>query len=446
MRNYYGLPMDDVIEIDLRKIIKSLFAKWMWIGGASVLIGVVAFLISFLQPRTFSASALIAITSPRYLPNFVEEYQTVNNKPPTNNAIIQLATSDEIVQHLYTLWQSPNKANITPQQFRNNYLKATNGSDPSIVILQVSAETPEQAASLANAWIQTTCSRANQLFSGVDPHQVDDFVSQIHLAEKNLSAAEAALADFEQHNQISILNNQLSSLLAQQADFLRKQRLIDNSIIDAKGLVAQINNQADNASVPSSLQTSFLVLQLRIYNDPNLVSSTTNSNTNSLGGATALQIQIPNQFSGIPITLPDQTSIQSITKAVFSSRVQAWIDALEAQSAEIQNSLTQLSDKITALQKQIQDQTSEKDRLTMDYKNSQTAYSTLVLKYQEVELTNSDLYGNTQIASLASTPVKPDSHNTVRNTVLGLFVGGLLGMVAVLVVEWWQGQPTSEVK
>lgn len=438
--------MDDVIEIDLRKIIKDLLANWKWIVGFTLLIGMAAFLYSFLQPHTYSASALVAITKPRYLPNFDAQYQTVDNTPPTNNAIMDLATSDEIVQGLYKLWQSSAKAGTTPEQFRSQSLKAAAGSDPSIVVLRVTADTPEEAASLANSWAQNTITRANQLFSGTDGSQVEDFKAQIDSAGQNLAAAEAALADFESRDQISILNNQLSSLLAQQADSLRKQRLIETAISDANGLVAQMADQTDTSSVPSALQTNFLVLQLRIYNDPNLVSSTTNSNANSLAGASALQIQIPNQTSGIPITLPDQTSIQTITKAVFSSRVQAWTNTLEAQSAAIQTSSSQLSGQITALQKQIQDQTSEKDRLTLAYKNSQDVYSTLLLKYEEVKITASDLYGNTQIASLASAPNKPDSRNTVRNTAIGLVTGGLLAVIFVLILLWWRGQAASEVK
>jgi uncharacterized protein involved in exopolysaccharide biosynthesis len=446
MLDYHRILMDDVIEIDLRKIIRDLLAHWVWIVGITFLVGAAAFLASYLQPRNYTANALIAITAPRYLPNFDPQYQTVSIKPPTNAAIMQLATSDEIVQRLYKLWQSPAKANTTPEQFRTQYLQTANGSDPSIVVLKVTADTPEQAATLANAWAQDTYSRANQLFSGIDGAQVDDFKAQVDAAETSMAATQTALADFESRDQTAILNNQLSSLLAQQADSLRKQRLIDNAVSDANGLVAQLDGQTDGSTVPNALQTNFMVLQLRIYNDPSLVSSTTNSNANSMAGATALQIQLPNQSAGIPITLPDQTSIQTITKAVFSSRVQAWVNTLKAQSADLQTSLSTLTSQITALQKQIQDQTSEKDRLTMNYKNSQDVYSTMVLKYQEVQITNNDLYGNTQIASLASAPSKPDSHNTIRNTAIGLFVGGLLSVILVLVVEWWRGQPAPEDK
>ncbi len=170
---------------------------------------------------------------------------------------------------------------------------------------------------------------------------------------------------------------------------------------------------------------------------PNLVSSTNNRNDNSLAGASALQIQLPSQAS-VPVQLPDQTSVQTMTKAAFAARVQSWTSTLEAQSAGLQGSLSRLSSQITALQQQIQDQTSERDRLTTEYSNAQHIYSTLQLKLEEVKISSSDLYGNTQIASAASAPIKPDSRDTIRITVIGLVVSGLLSMIAVLVVKWWK--------
>ena len=429
--------MDDVIEIDLRKIIKDLLVNWKWIVGFTLLAGAAAFAFSQLQPRVYSATALIAITRPRYLPNFDEQYQTVNNNPPTSNAIIDLANSDEIFRGLYQEWQSPRKANTTPREFLERYLNASAGKDPATVVLKVTADTSEEAAKLANAWAESTAQRANQLFSGTGGSQVEDFKAQVDAVEKNLSAAEAALADFESRNQISVLNNQLASLLAQQTDALRRQRLIEITIGDVKGLAAQMDGLSDGSLAPNSLQTDFLVLQLRVYNDPNLVSTTNRTNDNSLAGASSLQFQIPNQ-SSVPVQLPDQSSIQSITKSVFVSRMDDWTSALEIQSADLQATFSQLSSRITALQQQIQEQNNQKGRLTLAYKNAQDVYATLGLKLEEVKITSSDLYGNVQIASAAAAPIKADSRNTVRNTIMGLSIGAILSIFALLTINWWK--------
>ncbi len=62
--------MDDVIEIDLRKIILTLIQYRFWIAGFGILAGVAVFLFFFLQPRMYEATAVIALTKPRYILNF----------------------------------------------------------------------------------------------------------------------------------------------------------------------------------------------------------------------------------------------------------------------------------------------------------------------------------------------------------------------------------------
>lgn len=62
--------MDDVIEIDLRKIILTLFQYRFWIAGFGVLAGLAVFLFFILQPRMYEATAVIALTKPRYILNF----------------------------------------------------------------------------------------------------------------------------------------------------------------------------------------------------------------------------------------------------------------------------------------------------------------------------------------------------------------------------------------
>lgn len=440
--------MDDVIEIDLRKIIKDLLVNWKWIVGFTLLAGAAAFAFSLLQPRMYSATALIAITRPRYLPNFDEQYQTINNNPPTSNAIIDLANSDEIFRALYQEWQSPRKANTTPRAFLEGYLNASAGKDPTTVVLKVTADTSEEAASLANAWAKSTAQRANQLFSGTDGSQVEGFQAQVNAVEKNLSAAEAALTDFESRNQISVLNNQLASLLAQQADILRKQRLIESTVSDVNVLMSQVADFPADSVISGALQTNLLVLQLRIYNDPNVVSSPANTLTNADlsnldGGAnqtsgSSLQIQIPGQSQGSSVTLPAQTSAQPLTRADYVAEMETWSSALGTQAELLKESHAQLTGQITALQQQIQEQSNEKERLMLAYKNTQDVYDTLRLKLEEVKITSSDLYGNVQIASAAAAPIKADSRNTVRNTIIGLVAGGLLSMFGVLALKWWK--------
>lgn len=411
--------MDDVIDIDLRKIITDLLSSWKWIAAFTLLAGIAVFLFSYLQPRFYSATTLVAITPPRYLPSFENQNARAIAASPTNKAIVDLALSDDVVGDVFQAWKSASQTGMTLGQFRQDYLEAAVGGDPAIVVLRTRAESPDLAFKLANAWAQATVARANRLFYDTNAGLTAGFETQVARIKQDLQGAEQALSDFESRDQISILNNELTSLLAQQAGWLSKQRLIENSIRDAAGLIAQVDGLGENTAVPASMQTNFMVLQLKVYNNPD----------SSQAGASPLQIQ-----------MPATDGLQPLAKADFVTLVQGWIDNLNAQSGEIQAAVDQLSGQITALQQQIQDQKNEKAQLTLDYEKFQETYAALIQKNEEVKISSSDLYASIQIASSASLPEKSDARNTVRNTGIALAMGFILSIGFVLVRNWWRPQ------
>ncbi len=420
--------MDDITEIDLRKVIIDLLAGWKWIVGITLLVGIAVFVFSLLQ-MNYTATALVVITEPRYLPNFDSQLQTTDKTPPTNKALVDLAMSGEIVRKMYDAWESRDKAKTTLAEYQEKYLIASVGSDPTIVVLSVQADTPEMASSLANAWAQTTVEVANRLFYGTSATTNNDFTAQIVDVKANLLAAEQALSSFESRNRISIWKNELASLLAQQSDWLRKQRLIEDTTRDAAGFIKQVQELEEGQPVPASLQTNFMVLQLKVYNDLTTATRISESMLVSSESVTPLQVQ-----------LPDSNQLQPLSKTDFVKQAQEWIEDLKSQSEEIQNSVGQLSSQVTSLQQQIQDQTSERERLELEYENSQKIYSTFMKKNEELKVTSGELYASAQVASSALTPEEPDSRNTIRNTAIALAMGFILSAGFVFIKNWWQSQ------
>lgn len=422
--------MDDVIEIDPRKIIAFLLANWKWITLLTLLIGLAAFAFSILQPRMYSATATIAIARPRYMLNLDNQYQTINNPPPTNKAIVSLAYGDEVIRMIYELWESPKKETTSWQEFREGYLEAKADADPSIVTLTVWAETPQQAAKLANAWVQRTVQLANRVFSGTDGLQVQFINEQLETANRNLQRAQNELTSFESRNQISILNNRLSSLLTLQADWLRKQRLIEDAARDAEGLVSQLDALAQDAPVEGAAQINFMVLQMKVYADVNSSAASHNP------GATVLNLPTtPLQFQ-----LPSPSTLPALTKADFVNQVRSWTEDMNSKSAQIQQQLDAIAAEVYDLQQQIRNQTNEQERLLANYKSMQEVYTTVLTKSEEAKITSDDLFGNVQIGSLAAEPVKPDSRNTIRNTAIGLAAGFVLAAGFFLARGWWKNE------
>ncbi len=145
--------MDDELEIDLRKIVRSLLQRWRSILGLAILAAGVAFAFTFLQPRLYEARAVIALTRPLNLPNFDPRYQTMTNPLTINNKIVNdVAMGDEVVLMLFEQWNSPDKKEDGLQSFVQRNLQVETGQDATVSILKVRLKDPKEAERLARLW------------------------------------------------------------------------------------------------------------------------------------------------------------------------------------------------------------------------------------------------------------------------------------------------------
>jgi uncharacterized protein involved in exopolysaccharide biosynthesis len=409
--------MDDVIEIDLRKIFLTLFKFRIWIVGFGLLLGLGVFLYFFLQPRLYEATAVVALTKPRYLPNFDPRYQTVASTTLTNKVALDIAKSDEIAIFVFDSWNDPDKELEQRRAFREKNMIAKAGGDASVILLTVRLESAEEAARLANLWAQRVVERLNTLYSGQDQSQLTFFETQIAIAQQNLRKAEQALAEFESRNAKNALQTQLDALIFRQQDLLRKKQFIEQLQRDGRALLVEIENLGGSSPLPTELQTRLLILQLRYAENAPFSESS----------GTALP-----QFQ---LALPVNTSSQSVGE--FRSAVQQWQDALQAQANEIDRLLSEYPQNLTDLQKQIEVLDQERQRLELEREVAADTYSTLNRKYQEVRITMDESVGDAKIASRALPPIRPAARGTLTYTLAAVVAGVILAAVAVLIRDWW---------
>jgi len=417
--------MDDVIEIDLRKIVLTLINFRLWIVAGAVILGLVVFLFFFLQPRMYEATAVIALTKPRYLPNFDPRYQTVATTALTNKVAMDIAKSDEIAIFVFDSWNDPQKELEQRRAFRENNLVVKAGSDASVISLTVRLESPEEAARLANLWAQRVVERLNILYSGQDQSQLVFFETQIAIAQQNLRKAEQALAEFESRNAKNVLQTQLDALILPQQDLLRNKQFIEQLQHDGCALLVEVENLGASNTLPAELQTRLLVLQLRYAENAPF----------SEGSGTSLP-----QFQ---LSLPVSSTPQSVGE--FRAAVQQWQQALQNQVEEIDLLLAEYPQNLTDLQKQIEVLNQERQRLDLEREVAADTYATLNRKYQEVRITMDDSVGDAKIASRALPPIRPAARGTLTYTLAAVIVGAVLAAVAVLIRDWWlNGRETTQ--
>ena len=408
--------MDDVIEIDLRKIFLTLMQFRFWIIGFGLLLGLGVFLYFFLQPRLYEATAVVALTKPRFLPNFDPRYQTVASTTLTNKVALDIAKSDEIAIFVFDSWNDPEKELQQRRDFREKNMIAKAGGDASVITLTIRLESPEEAARLANLWAQRVVERLNTLYSGQDQSQLTFFETQIAIAQQNLRKAEQALAEFEGRNPQNALQTQLDALILRQRDLLTKKHFIEQLQQDGRALLGEVEGLNASNALPAELQTRLLVLQLRY---PEGFSSANASTASS----PQFQLALP------PVT--------PLSVGEFRAAVQQWQQALGAQADEIDLLLAEYPQNLTELQKQIELLREERQRLDLERQVSADTYTTLNRKYQEVRITIDESAGDAKIASRALPPIRPAPRGTLTYTLAAVVVGMVLSAAFVLIRDWW---------
>jgi uncharacterized protein involved in exopolysaccharide biosynthesis len=423
----------DYLEIDLHELVRRILSKWYLVIIPTALIGLGAFLFSYLSGDIYEAKATFTLTDPRYVANFESRYATTNQSKPSESALRTLVLNDEIAMHLFELWESPDKPNATLEDFKEGLLEMDIGDKGMTISLSVTSEDPEQAAFLANTWALLALEKVNSIFYGIDQNQVTYFAEQLEKTQTDLTEASDALVTFAGENQLLLLKNELNAQLAHQMETLQRIRLLETAVLDVEGLLSQLAGESNNATLDPSYRVNYLLIQSRVYNSPVITGmqgtetvGSENFTANSMTPSTGLQINYADYG--------DETTVVE-----FEGMLTDWLDVIESQMTELSQSWDISLEMVTTLQSQIQVLENKEDLLEANYALQLETYKIIANKYEEISLTILEEDGqNAKLVSRAIVPDKRLSHNTVRNTAIGLATGGFLGLAVVIIMDWWQ--------
>jgi len=419
-------------EIDLRAYVVVLIRYWKWTLGLAVVAAAVALAISFLIPPTYEATALVAVTEPRYMMRFDPRFETVNNIQPVYKAYPELATSDDMFQSLLTSLTPLPQEVETPYDLQK-MAEAGAGTDPSMVRLIVRSRRPEEAARVANTWAELFVTQANEIYGSHSGEQVPFFESQLERAQVELETAEQALIAFQARNQRAVLEAQLASAQQDLQDYLVEQREIERAVRNARALQASIAGQPVGEQASPGDDLTALLLQMRAFNvrasRPAEAARTTSYGAELEAGPS------------IWLQVSDATLLSSGRTA---GELVAFLDGLaatlEARAGEIETQAAALEPQILALQQQRQEMQAEEDRLTRARDVARETYVTMARKVEEARIAAEDTSGEVRLASRASVPEKPVSPRKVLNAAVAGALGLMLGVFGAFALEWWRGE------
>jgi polysaccharide biosynthesis transport protein len=397
--------LDD--EIDLRPYIAALLKNWYWIVGSGIVAGLAALIVSLLLPPTYEATALVAITRPRYVLQFDPRFQNVTNIQPVYRAYPELATSDAVLQELReSRFVAADEQSLSDLR---QMASAAAGSDPSLVRLAIKADNPEAAAAIANQWADIYVQRANELFGNQSADQVAFFEAQLTVATADMEQRQAAITAFQGQNRSAILETQLLSYSEIQIAYLTRQQRLVLLQTDIQGFQEQVGASQTTTAAD---QLTALLLQLQTF---------------GVGETAVLQLQL----SGSEAVSALSPAEQQLLLANLATAVSAAIE-------QINQKLANLEPEILAAQAELQQLTGAYSRLEQDLTIAQQTYATLSHKLEEARLTTEGVGSEVQLASYAAVPEKPVGQSKAISIAIAAIVGLLFSMAGVILYQWSQ--------
>jgi polysaccharide biosynthesis transport protein len=405
-------------EIDLRQYILVLVRYWKWIVGAAVGAAVAALAGSFLVSPTYEATALVVVTSPRYVMQFDPRVRTLENVQASYRAYPELAASDDTLR--LVLEQAPPAA-TSHQSIHElrQVVKAELGADPSLIRLAVRSSDPLEAATIANLWAGIFVARANGIYgSQGEQHQLF-FEGQMAQAARELEQAQQGLATFQSHNRASILETELESFRRAQAEHLAEQRAVASVIQNAWALRTQLEAQPAGRPLAPSDQLTVMLLQTKAF---------------GVQGTTAVQYQLGPATDTAVVTVGEQIGY-----------LDNLVRVMDLKAAEIEERLAELEPQILATQQELEQAVAEEDHLRRNKQLVTETYMTLARKVDEARIGAEDDISEVQLASRAAVPERPVGPRKLVNTAVAGTIVFLLGTFGALAMAWWREHPATAI-
>ena len=403
------------VEIDLRPLIAEVLKQWKLIAAVTFAFALVAIVISSLLPKSYESTVLIAVPKER-LRVQVESNALSINEPALNDGAFAsdyatLAMSDGVLLKLSERLISDGLEYDVVQLQRA--LSAENSRGSEIIQLMVTAESPDEAAVIANSWADLYIVESDSFYQNTAVDDLSQYEAELAEAKDLLQQLDEEMVAFQATNRFHIVQNRLDEARSQlSSDLVRLSRL-DRRADEAASLLAQVSN-----STEATLAVELHILQLQL-------------NSDSATSGASLQVT---DISGIDVSSVSQQQTQ-ITNLITS---------LESEQALVTSRLTDLEAEILLLQNEFTELQTIQE--SMDRQNrSATAYvNSLNETVNGIRVTTGNSV-NAQLKTISNAipNATPTGPRLLFNVALATMIG-LIGSIVYLATRvWWQSKAVT---
>lgn len=325
--------------------------------------------------------------------------------------------------------------------------------DTAILAIDASWRDPKTSAAIANAFAAVFVERERQLVTRQADGAIRFLQEQLPTAEARMSAAQNALAAYQQRTKIVDLPTQTTGLIASQAALEARAQAVE-----LEGRQAAASLQTVSAELATTPRT--VVGQQSVAANP--VSATLATQVTTLQAQlTAARAQYTDDHPTV-IQLRSQLAEAKRELAAAPTRVLAGTNTIpnplyeqlaqqraqllatvDASRAQLATLVRQRSDAKPALDR-LPEQARRITDLQRDARAAQDVYDALQRKYQDATISKTTAIGDVSITQIADPASATKTPNFLLNVLLGSVVGLVLALVGVFIAEYFDDRFRSE--
>ncbi len=461
--------------IDLRPYLLTIWKYKWWIFLLAVLMTAIVTIYTQTQPDLYSSKATLLLTRSRPVLSLAQQFPTVNEPVDSRSrmdAILTIAESDAIIQQtIATLSEKLPEKMQTIDALKDRLSIESKGDS---IIVSASAEDPELAAEITNAWANRIVETINTAYSGEQP--LIEIQQQLTTAKSDYETAQAELEAFIAQNPLKSLEqkyNELHSMLnllgsdkaVQMEQLIKRKQTMQELSFQTEALIKQLEGGARSTAGAQGDALAVILARMRALG----IQRTTTSANQSLPPSGADLSQQPE------ITFPNIANISQPVDLVLNLQIDGtnnnkdgaadYVADIEALSKLLQDEITRTESAIQSLSEEvvetevspdkpidniaarlqelateIEKVKSKEKELTDNRDLKQRAYQALVQK--ETEIKNAALTSNQiNLASPAIPPLTPESSGLLQKAAIAGMLGVLIGIIWAIFREWWKSTP-----
>jgi uncharacterized protein involved in exopolysaccharide biosynthesis len=449
---------------NLGKYIETLLRQWRLILCLTLIFTLAAYFITLTQSTTYQAQALVATTRSSSDVSFGTNIETISesdingyryvDRKARLNTFVELINNPLVAEAV--IEDLGDQLNGNQQDPRILMKKVTGSLIPSTdtIAIQVSHNNPILAAAIANAWAQSYVKYINTLYSEVRlDESFQAMQDQVSNAKIAYDVAEEMHVAFKKENRIAELSRQITErqtlienlstariqdLTSQLNESLEEARRVDRLILDAQGMLDQVNSGGSSAVDSNILALMLLKNQAFAANE-----SSTNLTIQTTPGTMTTQSMVKD-INGLISALENRRddldqNILTLSNqiVIIKSSSEEGVSLSGIEDNQIEQSIIELEEEVRKLEAQLTEQKIQEQELNRAIELTWNTYNNLATKAAELGIAAETTGTELSLAIPASVPLNPNTDGGKRMILISGAAGFIVGILLAFAIEFW---------